>query len=290
MTTPFPFVAGNVLTAAQLNSITELPTRTLNASGTAVAADRYSRVILDGSSITYTVPNSTFGTAEVIEIYNANATTGTVVAGAGVTINAAAGLTLAQWQTGKLYAISPSSFIFSKTDVTVSAGGLVYLTGASFTTATSFSLPNSTFTSTYRNYKIIIQLTALTADADFTIRMRASGTDDTNAQYDYAYNSVDNTGSGAVVGAALQTSWLFSESDSGNVRYIANIDVIAPQLATSTMFTGFHTYLNKANTAWVSRSGGGAFRTATQFDALSFISSVASSMTGVYRVYGYADA
>lgn len=172
----------------------------------------------------------------------------------------------------------------------VGGAGLKYITGASFTTATSFSLPNSTFTTTYRNYKIIIQLTALTADADFTIRMRASGTDDTNAQYDYAYNSVDNTGSGAVVGAALQTSWLFSESDSGNVRYIANIDVIAPQLATSTMFTGFHTYLNKANTAWVSRSGGGAFRTATQFDALSFISSVASSMTGVYRVYGYADA
>ena len=46
--------------------------------------------------------------------------------------------------------------------VSLSGGGLVYLTGTTFTSVSSFSLPNSTFTSTYANYKIIVNLTSST--------------------------------------------------------------------------------------------------------------------------------
>lgn len=171
-----------------------------------------------------------------------------------------------------------------------STGGLVYLTGASFTTQTSVSLPNDTFTSTYRNYKVIFQITAVTSDADFTMRLRAAGTDDSNAQYDYALFGVDNGGGSGANGAALQTSWLFSEQDSATVRYTLNLDILAPQLTTPTYYNGFHNYLNKAGTSWVARMGAGIFRSTTSFDSLTFISSVASSITGVYRVYGYADS
>lgn len=139
MPTPFPFVSGAVLTAANLNSITELPTRTLTSSGAAVAADAYSRVILNGTSITYTVNTSTFTAAQVVEIYNANSTTATIAAGAGITLNGAAGLTLAQYQTAQLYAVSATSFILWKSD----ASGF---TNDSASVATSQSTSSTSYT------------------------------------------------------------------------------------------------------------------------------------------------
>lgn len=175
--------------------------------------------------------------------------------------------------------------------VSLTGGGLVYLTGAAFTTATSFSLPNSTFTSTYRNYRIIITVNALTTDSDFTMRLRASGSDDSNSQYRniwFGYTSLSATDSVVTVpGSAFS----MREGDTAaSVIYSLVLDVIQPQVATATAIHGQVIFLNKAGAAYVSSMVNGLFTATTQFDALSFISSVASSMTGVYRVYGYADS
>lgn len=141
MPTPFPFVSGATLLASQLNSITELPTRTLTANGTAVAADAYSRVILDGSSITYTINTSTLTAGQVVELYNANSTTATIAAGAGVTLNGAAALTLAQYQTAELYAISATSFVLWK-----SASLATILQVKSTTKTDTFTTTSTSFT------------------------------------------------------------------------------------------------------------------------------------------------
>ena len=171
------------------------------------------------------------------------------------------------------------------------ASGLNYITGAAFTTQTTVSLPNSTFTSTYRNYRVIFQVTAVTSDADFTMRLRASGTDDTTANYDYAFGGLSvSPATTSVSGAQLATSWVIGEQDAANVAYNLVLDVVAPQVATRTFINGSYTYVDKANSVWVARFGSGYFRATTQFDALTFISSVASSITGIYRVYGYADS
>lgn len=132
MPTPFPFVSGAVLTAANLNSISELPTRTLTSSAAAVAADAYSRVILNGTSITYTINTSTFTAGQVVQIYNANSTNATIAAGMGITLNGAGGLTLAQYQTAELYAVSATAFVLSPSGTS----------GGAFTT----------FTPTWSNY------------------------------------------------------------------------------------------------------------------------------------------
>ena len=290
MPTPYPFQAGATLLASQMNSLSELPIRSITSSATAVATDAYSRVIANGSAITYTLPNNTFGTAQVIEFHNANSSPATIAAGAGVTLNGADVLTVSQWQGGEIYFSSPSTAIFFPTAKTVSAGGLVYLTGASFTTATSFSLPTSTFSSTYRNYKLIVQITAVTSDADFTMRLRASGSDDTNNAYGYNMPGYSYAGAASNSIAEAQTSFILGEQDNSIIRYFADFDIIAPELATPTYFMGSYNFLNKAAGASIARSGVMHFTNATQFDSLSFISSVASSITGVYRVYGYADS
>lgn len=144
MPTPFPFVAGSVLQASQLNSISELPTRTLTGSGAAVAADAYSRVILNGTSITYTINTSTFTAGQVVEIYNANSTTATIAAGAGTTLNGAGGLTLAQYQTAELYAVSATAFVLWKSDVSVTAPAVVQVKNAQKTDM--FTTTSTTYT------------------------------------------------------------------------------------------------------------------------------------------------
>ena len=52
MTTPFPFVAGQVLTAAQLNEIQNLPISDKTASYTLVAGDETKRTMMNNASAT----------------------------------------------------------------------------------------------------------------------------------------------------------------------------------------------------------------------------------------------
>jgi len=250
-----------------------------------------------GANAQTSVPLFTAGEVLTAANQNLSAGTGVPVFATTVTRDAAFGGTgekvLAEGQLAYIEASNVVQYYDGAVWATVgpsTASGLNFITGASFTTVTSFSLPANTFTSTYRNYKVIIQITAVTSDADFTMRLRASGSDNTTAFYDTALTSVGNTGGTAAIGAALATSWNFGESDNSLVFYDATFDLIAPQTATSTFANGFYTFVDKAATGWLSRTGSFLFRSTTQFDSLSFISSVASSITGVYRVYGYSES
>jgi len=168
--------------------------------------------------------------------------------------------------------------------------GLVFLTGASFTTATNFSLPTNTFSSTYTNYKIFVQLTAVTADSDFTMRMRASGTDNTTSSYRTAGVGILSTGVAANVVGDAQTSFNMGESDPALAWYSVVFDILSPQAANNTIFHGSLTALNKASSGQMGVHMTGTFTVTTSFDSLTFISSTASSITGFYKVYGYANS
>jgi len=115
MTTPFPFVAGQVLTAAQLNDIQNLPISDKTASYTLIASDVYKRTIMNNASATtITVNNSIFTVGDVIQVANKGAGACTITAGAGVTINSTGTLILAQYGGGYLLALSASTFTFFK--------------------------------------------------------------------------------------------------------------------------------------------------------------------------------
>ena len=113
MTTPFPFVSGQVLTAAQLNDIQNLPISDKTASYTLIAGDETKRTMMNNASATtITVNNSIFTVGDVIQVANKGAGTCTITAGAGVTINTSGSLALAQYGGGYLVAISASQFVF----------------------------------------------------------------------------------------------------------------------------------------------------------------------------------
>ena len=170
------------------------------------------------------------------------------------------------------------------------SSGLTFITGTTFTTATSVSLPTNTFTSTYQYYKIFFTITAVTADADFTMRLRASGTDNTVAEYDNTFLGLAADGTTSNVTTSAQTAWNVGENDSATVRYNLAFDVLCPQISAPTLVYGTYNFQNKANTNQFLRFGGAGFRSSTVFDSLTFISSVASSITGNYKVFGYANS
>jgi hypothetical protein len=169
--------------------------------------------------------------------------------------------------------------------------GLTFITGATFTTATSVSFPNDTFSSTYLNYKFFFQLTALTTDSDFTLRFRASGSDDTNSNYNTAFTGNSTALGGATFVSANSNSIKVGQSDSGNGNeYFLTLEVMQPKATSVTSVFGGLGFVDKTDGYRAYFAGGAAFDGTTSFDSLSIISSVASSMTGNYRVYGYSES
>ena len=169
------------------------------------------------------------------------------------------------------------------------SSGLVFITGASFSTATSFSLPANTFSSTYSNYKIIIDLTTVSADSNFTIRLRAAGADETSALYQSMFLGVTAANVANNLTGNNQTSWNVGLSDI-SVRYALSCDIIAPQATNATKLYGNFSFVNFDQSANIGCVGSSYYSATTSYDSLSFISSVASSITGSYKVYGYANS
>jgi hypothetical protein len=148
MTTPFPFVAAQTLTAQQLNDITNLPINDQTASYTAVVGDAGKRIVMNvATANTVTINDSIFTTGDTIFIANKGAGTCTITAGAGVTINTSGSLALAQHGGGTLVALSASTFTF------FSGGGTGYGTatggtGVVDTTVGGIAYKYTSFTST----------------------------------------------------------------------------------------------------------------------------------------------
>jgi hypothetical protein len=167
--------------------------------------------------------------------------------------------------------------------------GFDLLTSGSFTTSSGVSLPINTFTSTYVNYKLNINITANTSDSNPLLwRGRVSGTDNTTANYFYAAR-----GSRYIDGAA--TTGGFGQSQtSARIGFMQNpltsntcqFEVFAPQLASNTSFLWRGTGRGVSDPDAV-MEGGGYFAGTTQFDSLTFFPS-AGTISGTYEVYGYA--
>lgn len=110
------FTAGQVLTAAEMNSLQEndynWTVTTKTASYTLAAGDEGTRIVMNNAgATTITVDDAVFAAGDVVWLHNIGAGTCTVTAGTA-TVNTAASLELAQWEGGSLFFTSASSAIF----------------------------------------------------------------------------------------------------------------------------------------------------------------------------------
>jgi hypothetical protein len=285
MTTPFPFVSGAVLTAAQMNDITNLPINDQTASYTLVVGDAGKRVIMNvASANTVTVNDSVFTTGDTIFIANKGAGVSTVTAGSGVTINTADSLALVQHQSGVLVAQSASVFAFYPSNKAINAG-LVFVTSGTFSASSAVNVDNC-FTSTYENYRVIFEITAsATATGDTAVGMRVGGATNTTSNYSRALRGLTTAGSGGDNSGSSNTSWSLSSTASNEDNGGLIMDFIRPQLTTKTAVNAF--WYEGVDGAF--QMGVFFFGASTAFDGFTVTRS-SGTMTGNYRVYGYANS
>lgn len=166
--------------------------------------------------------------------------------------------------------------------------GMVLLNTTSFSAVASQSLTADTFTSTYDDYKIIVEITAITADCSVNFKLRKAGTD-SSASYSFGApgwssgaTSVNMESSGGTAGLRL-----FSTDFDGNnaARYAATLDLISPKLSIQTKygFTGFG--ITNAG-LFFGHAGGGIHNVADTYDSLTLVPT-AGNITGRIAVYGY---
>jgi len=170
----------------------------------------------------------------------------------------------------------PSSVAIGSGSSSVSTLGQVSFTGAS-----SVSL-NDVFSTTYKNYKILLDHSASTA-LNTSIRLRVSNSDNTTANYARQYL----VAIGAAVSGGLstaQTSWAL------------NVPVNNRASAECTLFNPFasiQTSMQVINQSDYTGStiivvDGYAFQATTSFTGFSIIAST-GTITGSVSVYGYKD-
>ena len=157
-------------------------------------------------------------------------------------------------------------------------GALALTKAQSFTTSATINV-NDCFSTTYKNYLILVNNTATSGNFDLNFRLRVSGADETAANYNHFGIFMDGS-STTSVGASSADKW-----EIGN-----SIGIGFYQLWIHTPFesavTGFEA-LNGSTSRY--RIKGGNYNASTSFTGFSLLTS-ANNMTGTLRVYGLVDA
>jgi hypothetical protein len=282
MATPFPFTAGQVLTAAQLNAITELVINDKTDSYTLVAGDAGEYVVMNKATpSTITVPNSVFAAGQIVRIVNKGAGVCTVTAGAGTTVSSTGTLALAQYATGTLIALSASAFIFEAGGITASSGALTLISATTIGSAVSTVTVSSAFTSTYDNYLITVNGGVASTTTAITIQLGSTTTGYYSAGTYVAYNSSTVTGDNSSNGS----SWNLGQGTTNTLDGMMFLR--SPNLAKNTHFTAL---LSRSTTTGVQFQYGGYLADTTQYTAFT-VGVGANNMTGgTIRVYGFANS
>jgi|LakMenEpi03Aug12_release.lakeMendotaPanAssembly.Ray.scaffolds.fasta_scaffold493885_1 hypothetical protein len=173
--------------------------------------------------------------------------------------------------------ITPTSIAVVSGSGSIGAAGTVTVSAAS-----SVSL-NGVFSTTYNNYLVLFGLTGSTA-IDLLARLRASGTDNSSANYGRHLIFGDTSLGASTTGSA--TSWNLGQLyDSDGKRTV--LDLMVKDPASSSIHTTGRSdsISNASSTPYALKSLFGTTVT-TAYDGISFITS-SGTITGTITVYGY---
>ena len=167
--------------------------------------------------------------------------------------------------------------------------GLVKLSTVTFSGVTASSFPANIFSSTYTNYRLIVNLTSVTADNDSFVRLRSAGTDSTSAIYGGAIMFFNQTGGqGSASLGSTATSWQVSYMAAANNSGKFVLDIFDPFTAEQTGATTHGVRQDSTtNGACEMRIGTLSYGATTSFDSLT-VGRLSGNMTGEMSIYGYS--
>jgi hypothetical protein len=176
---------------------------------------------------------------------------------------------------GGLRLVTPTSIANSGGSASVSGGEVT------FTGVTSLSL-NGVFTSTYDNYKVMIDATT-SANNSINFRLRVGGVDASGSNYVLQYLNVNN----AALAAARVTATSISLMDTNTpIRSAAVCEIISPSVAQATNFLSFNQYsvLSAGLNLYA-----GTHSLSTAYDGITLYPST-GTISGKIRIYGYQNS
>jgi hypothetical protein len=168
-----------------------------------------------------------------------------------------------------------------------SAGALVVVKAETAFTAVSSVTVDNVFTSTYKNYRILIRYETGGSGNELRFRLRVGGV---SAATNYNYQQIifDNTTS-FCGRATSQTTAVFSGQTNGTFLSCATMDIFNPAEATPTQFINNNAPNQGAYTTPQAGQNSGNHSTATAYDGIEFLTT-ASTTSGTYTIYGYAKS
>jgi len=167
------------------------------------------------------------------------------------------------------------------------AGGLVKITDQTFSAASTVNV-NNCFTSTYDNYRVLIDFSAASTTLALTMRLRVSGTDNSTTNYFRQNMSAQSTTVSASQ-TASGTSWgLAGSIDNTYISYNRYMfDIFGPQLTRYTVAVVPSLFVS-TTPQYYSNLDAYLFNATTSFDGFSLLAST-GNVTGTLRVYGYRN-
>jgi hypothetical protein len=163
-----------------------------------------------------------------------------------------------------------------------SSGALTKINSGSFSSVTFFAV-DSIFSSTYKNYKMIVIGTGGTGGgAGIEQRFRTGGTDNTTANYSSARNSTIYSTGGTEIGNSAGANKMQLGRTNGTV-FSLELDILNPFATEHTQILGLHTDSTRGGAC------SGLFGATTSFDGIKIINEAGNNITGTYIVYGYGD-
>jgi hypothetical protein len=161
--------------------------------------------------------------------------------------------------------------------------GLTLINTTSFSAVASFSLPASTFSATYDNYVIKLDFTSSTSNGMY-LRLRASGTDATGANY---FRQMVTGDGGTASGNRESSATYYNFGYSNTGRSSATMEINSPFIARPT--TGNTIFNEETNSSGIAtRSSSWGHNVSTAYDSATIYPNT-GTVTGTYSVYGYND-
>ena len=168
----------------------------------------------------------------------------------------------------------------SDTHTYLANSGLVYVTSATVGTGVSSVTISNCFSTTYDNYRVVINGVGASASLGLLARMGAAAT---GYYGNFTYVLYSGT-SYTFVPMNNATSWYIALSDSSSPSVATSFDVMQPFLSARTFYTGG--YYGRGYTG----NFGGALENSNSYTSLVLIPESGTLTGGTVTVYGYRKA
>jgi hypothetical protein len=170
---------------------------------------------------------------------------------------------------------------------TPSAGAVTQITTGSFSAVTSTSV-NNCFTSTYKNYTIILQVASDTyVNNEITFRYRGAGTDGTANSYYGGYLTIAQNGTWTTHFVNPSTSApLFRASDTAHQAGVTGTLTVNDPLTSGY---GRPIYVTAVDTSNANTPISGGFNYVGTITADGFTLLFSAAATGTYKIYGWSN-